>query len=147
MEETEFKPALLVFAHKEGEYYHYYLLTEEHLNNGQKMEDIEECQPWCSKKEYFKYNMSGGVYKVKSNGSQVSYNKNTPPHATWKNQDDRIAWKAKQVASTEAGKTLKELKESVLTEALSPIAEAYRHASFSQRRIILAEVIRIITRQ
>jgi hypothetical protein len=87
----------------------------------------------------------GGIYEFEEEGKSVSFKKKPVVLGFWKNQDDKTKWRTIDRACQLSKQQLKENSAYNASNLLSPIRDAYKEASISQRALILAEVIRTIT--
>ena len=74
-----------------------------------------------------------------------SYSKTAFAIARWKNVADVSKWQLQDRANELIRKNIKDSKPEGYAEQLTNIKNAYRTAHYTQKTLILAEVIRIIT--
>lgn len=103
-------------------------------------------------KKVFKYSRIGGIYKVEfepdesdANKEYLIYKASQLPVALFKDVEQIIKWKTIDASYEDYKKLDAVTKANHLRERLEPIRQAYRTASSQGRKLILAEVIRIIT--
>jgi hypothetical protein len=88
----------------------------------------------------------GAIFPIEVDGESFSYKKDQHPIGIWKNQDDLLKARTQAAANQKQKEVLKELRINHLKEKLAPIREVYKNCSPNQKVMILAEIMKEITR-
>lgn len=121
----------------------YYQITTLESNNGESIAGMN-CRRY--KKPLFKNRTIGAIFPIESEADLVYFNINATPSAYWQNRDDVAGWQITNRSSELVEKKKKDAKKNEFESVLDPIRNAYQTASYQQRSLIIAEVIRIITK-
>lgn len=145
---TEDKPAYLVYAGRTEQKQHlYYVLNDLTHNDGETVAR-HELDTFYTDKKIFKYNRIGYILPVTltNGGKSIKYSKGASAAGYWKTDADLVEWRLTDaVAETIAG-IEKQGDTNQLAEALEPVRRIYARSSSRQaRNAVLAEIIRIIT--
>jgi hypothetical protein len=104
------------------------------------------------KQKLFKFARIGGIYKVDFEPKPddpskefIQFNPKQMPVALFKDINQIVKWKATTEGFVGLDKINKITQGNKMATQLAPIREAYREASPQSRKLILAEVIRLIT--
>lgn len=119
------------------------------LNDGSELSDVKHGKRFYNQKLFKKNNQPGSIFKVKekNNRTTVSYNKDTIPIDTWKNQTDRVKWRLDNNSEATLKSMLKDAATDGVREYLEPIRQVYINASPSKRAAVLGQIIEIITKR
>lgn len=139
-------PGYLVYlGTREGDHLFYRINSLEE-NDGRSSNEFENTNKLhLYEVKVFLFQRIGAIYKAEFMGGILSYNKGTKPESLWANVEDIIRWKALQVGEDNRQKIVDKTKDNQLRQTLKPIREAYINSDYIGRRVILAEVIRLIT--
>lgn len=139
------KKVYYIFKCQKDKEFFYVELDDLAKNNGKSYK--EQGLPTFSFKYKLGVGSNGAIFEVteKETGG-VSYKPKQLPTGWWKNEDDRSAWRAVQAAEDTKKKLIAEGAKNMLEKRLEPINFEWRRADHHQKRLILAEVIRLITK-
>lgn len=121
----------------------YFQITTIETNNG---ESIQGMNIRRYNKALFKCKTIGAIFPVETAGNDVFYRIKETPVEYWKNKSDVAAWQLTHRSSELLAKKIKDASENQYYEILEPIRNAYHLASHQNKSLIIAEVIRSITR-
>lgn len=121
----------------------YFQITTMETNNGESIVGLN-CRRY--KKRLFKNQTIGAIFPVESESDSIYYHVNAVPSAYWMNREDVAGWQITNRSSELLEKKKKDAKKNEFESILDPIRNAYHLASYQQRSLIIAEVIRIITK-
>lgn len=106
----------------------------------------KEFRTFNTEKNIFPNGAFGSIRKVSlTTDSQVSYNKNAIIHGYWKNKQDMIEWRTESLTAESYEHLKKNPGIGNVEEILEPLRTSYKHSTRIEQRLIIAEIIRIIT--
>jgi len=140
------KEAFFLYAGKrisgKGIVYEYLVIDNLDVNNGKRGEYLKK---WRVEKPMWKASI-GSIFNVKfTSETTVYYNAKSLVKAWWKNQEDLVLWRSQSTAAEMHLSLQKSPDMGKLEDLLTPVKKMYRETSYTERRLILAEMIRIIT--
>lgn len=135
----------LIFLYEDGDGYNFARLSDNSLNNGQEIQELN-LRISCFKTKLFKKGVTpGAIFEIEADDKQIYYKASLYPSDVWANDSDKAIWKLKNTAFKDSKRRLKYLNDDQVKEILGPIKDAYRSVSYSEKNLILAAVIRILT--
>jgi len=136
---------------------HVWYEVPEDSNDGQKLDDLMQPPNGLKETRFVKlkpakYSKPGQVYRIttKNNNGTWYLPSISDFQGWWENQEDVTRWQVEHTAANvdaaRNSKMRKEMTRNFDYERLKPFHDAYRLASPAQQSIILAHIIRYITR-
>lgn len=143
------EPLILIYLGERDHGHLYAAIDSLESNGGTPIAEIKPL-PEKSRFQWFTKNMGkcliGGIYAFESDGNSISYKKTMVPIGFWKNVEDKAKWRLEYNTFRLSKAQLKENTEANMALLLEPIRSMYRKATRDQQTLILAEIIRIVTR-
>ena len=105
-----------------------------------------EFRTWLSKEKLFSNETIGMIHEIEmTTDERVSYNKKAPLRAYWKCVADMTDWKTQNMTAQSYEDMVKNPNFGNVIEILAPLRTSYRTMTQSQKRLLIAEIIRVVT--